>query len=295
MAHNMDYDTPLVISYENDMKSNSHSQLFKKTLERHKWDFMFVGEGTKWEGFKTRILGYYNILQTLSEEKLVVLSDARDVVCLRDSQLFHDLVKNVIDTKIIISAECFLNGHLNWSEEEIAEANTKNPNSFYNGILLNEYWSFYNKKDDLPMRKYLNAGLIVGKVKHLQKAFKWLVDNHYNDDQLGFANYANKYPELVHLDHEAVILHSSTGFVCGSLYHYPTQSKDAPTFTELFGLSCYFLHIPGLNGSQGQLNVYKVIYNIMNDDMIKSDMFSLYNITFKSNRGSFYKTNKINN
>lgn len=286
-------NNPIVISYENDLSNNINSQLFKKTLEKHKWDFKFIGENTKWEGFKTRINGYYNFLQTFPEDKIVILSDARDVFCLRDSQLFFEKIENIINDKIIISAECFLLGHLNWNEEEIKAAEAKDPNHFFQGVPLNSYWAYHNKTNNLPFRKYLNAGLIVGKAKNLLRAFKWIFDNNYNDDQLGLANYTNKYPELVHLDYEANILHTSTGFVCGGLYKYSIQNKDIPMFTELLGLSSYFLHIPGIIGSKGQKYIYNIIYNLLDNNIIDNDMFSMYNFDYKDSNGTFYKINNI--
>ena len=253
-------DNPLVISYENNLHTNVNSQLFKKTLEKYNWDFVFIGENTEWVGFKNRMLGYYNFLTTLPDNKLVVLTDARDVFCLRDSTDFISKIKDIVNDKIIISAECFLHGHINWNDQQMLTAINSNNNFFWQGIPLNNYWTYYNKTANLPIRKYVNAGLMIGKVKHLITAFKWILDNNYSDDQLGFANYTNKYPELVYLDYNIQFLHTSTGFVNGCLYDYSTQQQDIPTFAELFGLSTYFLHIPGITISKGQKKIYQIIF-----------------------------------
>lgn len=275
---NLHDDIPLVVSYENDLNNNSNSQTFKKTLEKHNWDFVFIGEGKKWSGFIDRINGYYTFLQSLQENKIIILSDARDAFCLRDSSFFLEQTKQIIDNKIIISAECFLLGQMNWNDKEILKAKLSNPNFFYQGIPLDKYWLFYNKTNDLPLRKYVNSGLIIGRVKNLINAFKWILDNNYTDDQLGFANYTNNFPELVYLDYDANILHTSTGFVNGCLYNYRSQNKDIPTFTELFGFSTYFLHIPGIINSKGQKKIYEIISTILNNNIIDNDMFSLYDI-----------------
>lgn len=274
-------DIPLVISYETDL-SNNNAQIFRKTLEKHNWDFRFIGGETKWIGVKDKIIGYYNFLQTIPKNKIVILSDSRDVFCLRDSALFVEQIKNIVDKQIIISAECYLLGHMNWNDAEILNAKSNYPNFFFQGIPINKYWEHYNKLDDLPSRKYVNSGLIVGKVINLTNAFKWIIDNNYTDDQLGFANYTNNYSELVYLDYEANILHTSTGFVNGCFYDYNIQSKDVVTFTELFGLSSYFLHIPGINNSKGQKKIYDVVTRILIDNIIDKDMFSIYGIKYKS-------------
>lgn len=290
---NNNIDKPIVLSYEND-PTNINSLLFKKTLENNNWDFKFVGQGTVWKGFRDRIIGYYEELSIYSDNKIIILSDARDVFCLRKPDFFIENIKNIIENKIIISSELFLCGHINWSDKQIEEALEKDKDFFWQGIPLNNYWDYYGKKDNLPIRKYLNAGLIIGRCKMLKQVFKWLIDNNFSDDQLGFANYANKFPELVYLDYDATYLHTSTSFVNGSLYKYDTQRLDSPTFTELFGLSSYFLHIPGSNTSKGQKQMYDCLYKLFDTNAIKS-MFSLYGVSQHcnfDNKNIYFITNE---
>jgi len=278
---NIDFDNldiPLVISYENDI-SNKNSELFKKTMEKNNWQHMFTGQGSKWNGFRDRINGYYKELELLNDNKIVVLSDARDVFCLKKPDFFIQNIKDIINTQIIISSELFLASHINWTDKQISNALAKDPFKFFQGIPLDNYWKFYKKQDDLPYRKYLNAGLIIGKASLLKKAFKWLIDNNFEDDQLGFCNYANQFPELVYLDYDANFLHTSTGFVNGSLYNHNIQLKDTPSFVELCGLSTFFLHIPGINGSLGQKYIYNFLYEVFNKNMLDKSMFEVYNIS----------------
>ena len=107
-------DIPIVISYEND-STNKNSILFKKTLENNGWDFKFIGEGVKWNGFRDKILGYYNEIDNeinnYHDDKVIILSDARDVFCLRNNDFFFEKVKDIIENKIIVSAELFLIGN----------------------------------------------------------------------------------------------------------------------------------------------------------------------------------------
>lgn len=123
-------DIPLVISYETNLHTNLNSQMFKNTLEKYNWDFVFIGENEEWIGFKHKIIGYYNFLHTISDNRIVVLSDSRDAVCLRDPTDFIDKIKDIVNEKIIISAECFLHGHINWNEEQILNAINSNNNFF---------------------------------------------------------------------------------------------------------------------------------------------------------------------
>lgn len=273
-----DITKPLVISYENNLKKNQNAQMFKKTLDKYKWDYEFIGEGVSWKGFDDKLIGYYNFLtnKSLPDDKIVLLSDSRDVFCLRSPELFIKNVKQ-LDNKIIISTELFLIGHMNWTDKQISDSISKNPTFFCQGVPLNDYWKFHGKQENIPHRKYLNSGLIVGKVSMLKNALKWIIENKYNDDQLGFCKYTIQFPELVHLDHEATILHTTTAFVQGSFYNHEVQCKDMPSFSELSGLSSYFLHIPGINYSKGQKYIYSVIYNLFNNNSIET-MFDLYNL-----------------
>ena len=275
-------DKPLVISYEND-KTNNNSLLFKKSLERNNWDYLFVGQGEKWNGFKNKINGYYNILQKLPQDKIVLLSDSRDVFCLRSPKHFlQHLNENLhLKEQILVSAEIFLVGHMNWTEEIISNYLKKNnktyDNVFWQGIPLNNYWTFHNKQNDLPLRKYVNSGLIVGKVSNLLKMWKWILDNDIQDDQLGVAKYTETFPQFIKLDDEASILHTSGYGVNGGLYNMEKQKYDSPTFSELLGMSSYFLHIPGINISKGQKHIYTLIQEMFENEKMTS-MGSLYNI-----------------
>jgi hypothetical protein len=283
---------PLLVSYENNMENTENSLLFKKTLETNNWEYMFIGEGTKWSGFKDKIINYYICLQNLPEEKIVVFSDSRDVFCLRSPLTFVEYIKSIINSnKIIVSAEMFLIGHMDWPENEIEKCLSKDENFFWQGVPLNKYWTYYNKLDNLPLRKYVNSGLIIGKVKDLCNVLKWIIDQNYTDDQLGIANYLNTFPELVELDYNASILHTSTYGVNGGLYDIERQKHDAPTFSELFGMSAFFLHIPGLNGSKGQKYLYETIKKMTELEIIKlnNEIYNLYGVKEKSDFNYYIK------
>lgn len=269
---------PLVISYENDMANNQNSQFFKETLEKCGWEYLFIGEGEMWDGFKTKINGYYNCLLNLPSEKIVVLSDSRDVFCVRSPFYYMEHTKEILNTQILISTEMFLLGHMNWTENIIEKYKSNDLNYFWQGIPLDKYWNHYGKTDNLPLRKYVNSGLISGKVENLLKAFKWIIEQNINDDQLGFSEYTNNFPELVSLDYNAKILHTSTFGVNGGLYDIEEQYKDSPTMSEILGMSSYFLHIPGINISKGQKYIYHLVKKQIGETEGPNYMFRLYGI-----------------
>jgi len=268
---------PIVISFESNFKENKNSKLFMQTLENHNWDYLFIGEGIKWEGFQTKIQNYHNHLQKIPENKIVILSDARDVFCTRSPESFINAIKNIIDidSKILISAESFLLGFIDYTDEEYHALHNKNPNHFCQGIPLKKYWEHHNI-NPLPIRKYVNSGLITGTAKNLLKAFEWIIANNFKDDQHGFSHYTNEFPEKVYLDHSAEILHTSTFGVCGG-FNSVKQKYDSPTFAEILGMSSYFLHIPGLNISKGQLCIYNFTADLIKQTTINK-LADLYNL-----------------
>jgi len=263
-------DKPLVISLENNYKENKNSQTYEQTLKNKKWDYVFIGEGVKWCGFITKINTYFEHLKTLHPEKIVVLTDSRDVFCVREPNNFIDDINNLtnINDKIIISSEIFLLGQMDWSDESIKKELEKDKNYFFQGIPIKKYWEHYNKLYNIPLRKYVNSGLIIGKVKNLINAFEWMIINKFNDDQLGLSNYANNFPQLVYLDFDANLLHTSCFGVDGGLYDVK-QKFDSPTLAELFGFANYFLHIPGINISKGQKYMYEYL-----TELIKNNSFA---------------------
>ena len=237
-------EEPLVITYDNNPTENTKT--FLKSLEKNKWKYNLIGEGEKWEGWITRLIAYKKCLATIPDEQLVVLSDARDVLCLRGPKAFTKGF-NSFNKDIVVSMELLCNGHFD-----------QNPDLCYTLCRpLTEYWK-HHSITKLPDRKYANNGLVAGRAKALKTYFDWVFENKYTDDQLALGLYINKYPDLVGLDINANLLHSSTFGVNAGIQSIHIQKQDSPTFAELFGRAAFFLHVPGCNG-KGQAVVYEYV------------------------------------
>lgn len=274
---NDDISIPLVISYETNLEQNVNAQCFRQTLDNNNWQYVFLNISKKFNGVIDKIKGYLMFLNTLPNNKIVILSDARDVFCCRSPigfiEGFNHLTNNDND-KILVSTEMFLLRHMNWTEEEINKKKAEDPNYFFQGIPINNYWA-YHKIDTLPFRKYVNSGLISGKVSKLKELFKWILDNNYTDDQLGVSEYTNNFPNLVHLDTNAELLHTSGFGVNGGAYNIHIQKLDAPSFSELFGCSSFFLHIPGIEGIKGQKVCYNCVKKCIQDNISLSHVYGI--------------------
>ena len=267
-------DIPLLLSYETDMINNSNAKIFELTLKNNKWQYKFIGNKNKWINVMDKLKGFYEYLAKLHPEKIVILSDSRDVVCCRSPKNFMDDYNTLSNNKVMISAELFLQGAMEWetNEQYISgipldtywkKNSIDNLTIFEQGIPLHKYWKYLNiEKPNIPSRQYVNSGLIAGKACMLRDAIKWIIDNNYQDDQLGLAKYANEFPENIYLDINAEVLHSSGFGVYAGLYNKSIQKIDSPTFAELFGRSAYFLHIPG-QVIKGQQVIYKTLTNMI--------------------------------
>jgi hypothetical protein len=235
---------PLLVTYDN--APNDNTRYFIKTLETQGWSYKLIGVGEKWGSWPTRMRAYRDFLCTLDDEQLVVLSDARDVVCVRGPKAF---VKgfNTFKKDMVVSMELLCGGKLN-------------PPEIFNCVQcipLTAYWR-HHKVDPLPCRKFVNNGLVSGRAKALKACLNWIIDNNYVDDQLGLGAYMNAFPDRVAADVNADILHTTNFGVNAGIQSIHVQKHDSPTFAELFGRGAFFIHISGLGG-KGQLVMYKFV------------------------------------
>jgi hypothetical protein len=245
-------EKPLVISYDNEIKDETNR--FITTLENNNWDYMIVGKGEKWYDFITKIVAYNTILKTLPDDKIVILSDARDVYCCRNPKKFIEEY-NIFNGKTIVSTELFISGVLDSNKAK----------HFNKGVPVINYWN-YHKITNLPNTKYVNSGLIAGKVSNLIEQTNWQISyaikNNIRSDQLVLTHYINEFPDKIILDTDAIILHTSTFGVNAGIQNMHIQKQDSPTFAEFYGRSAFFLHIPGTM-NKGQKEIYDMCWKFI--------------------------------
>lgn len=246
------YMEPLLISYEND-NTNSNTQDFVDTLNCHKWNYHILGNGEKWINFiENKIKSSLNCLKTIHPKQVVVISNARDVVCLRKPSNFINEFKKY-DKKIVVSMELFAEGLMDYDPNK----------SYFQVTWIEKYWKHYNIDHTKIMRKFVNSGLVSGYAEDLITCFQWMIDNDYTDDQKGLGAYMNEFPELFYADIDADILHTMGAFVNAGLREKNIQNQDAVTLLELTGIKSYFIHIPGIGISKGQELAYNEIKKIL--------------------------------
>lgn len=245
-----DANAPLVVAIET-CDSNPNTANFIKSLELNDWDYEIIGSGHTWSGMYDKIILNHKYLQTADPEKLIVLSDARDVFCVRTPQYFKDVFDN-FKKPLVASMEIFCQSHP--YDVDLSES--------WQCVPLNKYWAYTGVNPTEIKRKYVCAGLLAGKAKHLLEFFEWVIKSKWKDDQAALGEYANTFPERIAVDVDARLLHNSEyGVNIGLQTH--KQWSDSPSIAELTGRLNYFLHIPGIEKSIGQRKIYDLVKTLI--------------------------------
>lgn len=243
-----DSEIPIVITYDNAPTESTRK--FIETLERNRWKYTLIGGGEVWKDFTNKLNGYRDAVAALSPETLVVLSDARDVLCVRGPKAFAKAFRT-FGKELLASTELFCDGKLDV------------PSDFkcFQSAPLNEYWRHCGVTS-LPDRKFVNSGLIAGEAKAVLAFLEWSIQGKFTDDQYALCSYVNTFPAKIALDVEAAVLHTTTFGVNAGIQSIHVQKKDSPTFAELFGRGAFFLHVPGLK-NKGQRIIYDSLVRVI--------------------------------
>jgi hypothetical protein len=233
-----DTTIPLVIGNDMNLEKESY---FLNSLTKHNWEYAILSSDNKWQAYK-------EFLDTLPDDKLVVISDIRSVICCRSSKQFMKGFQSK-QRGILTSMDVLCHAKF---ETDVARGQC---------IPLHKYWQ-ENKRDKTPLRKFVNGGLICGNASFLRKLFTWSLRQTNCSDQMLYANYMNAYPSEVYADDKAEILHSSSYALNGALFSHEYQIQDSPNMAELFGHGAFFLHIPNLEDN-GQKTIYKYVKAVL--------------------------------
>jgi hypothetical protein len=255
-----DADTPFVLTYDNELPPSA--QFYAQTLKEHGWDYAIVGKGQPWTGWKARAQAYKAVLETVDPTRIVVLSDARDVICLRSAQTFKGAFE-ACKAHMLVSTELSAGGVIGVPSKE----------EKYNVTPLNAYWKHHGILD--PTRPYVNAGLICGRVYAVLQYLNWFIQSSHTDDQKALGDYMNRHPDRVTADMHADVLHTTNCGINGGAQDVQLQAKDSPSLAELCGRGAFFLHVP--NGvSKGQSYVYEHVCKMLQAGVNESSANAVY-------------------
>lgn len=240
---------PIVLSYDNAPTENT--LFFEDTLKKNKWEYKLIGKGDVWKGWPTRTRAYKAALDSMYDDQVVVISDARDVICMRSPRAFMEAFAE-FGTDIVASSELFCEGRED--PDERPEVHTQ-------CMPLRAYWK-HRGFETPPDRQFINAGLLCGKAKALRAFYAWALEKGFVDDQLALGSYALAYPDRILCDHEAKLLHTTNFGVNAGIQSIKKQARDSPSFAEMYGRGAFFLHIPGCV-NKGQKEVYESVKRLV--------------------------------
>jgi len=214
------------------------------TARRVGWDVRMLGLAVPQAfNFQLRMRMYADTLRSERRDRLVVLSDANDVLVLRSPAAFADaFAKTARDARLLASMELICFGRFSEPPNGVGEGNC---------VVLKEYWDA--RGGTRPPRQFVNAGLVAGAAGDLLDWLEWSLARDEYDDQMALARYMNAHPDRVAADVDADVLHSSVFAVTSGLSAPRHQCHDAPTYADTLGCGAFFLHIPGTSPTQAAL------------------------------------------
>lgn len=151
-----------------------------------------------------RIKFYYDTLLKNDNESIIIFVDSFDVIATRSQEFLLETF-DCFHKPIVIGAEWYCGSSKNCAK-------------------IDNVWKSYRLA---PYRQYANAGCVMGKVKYLKEMYGWILNSHFEDDQLALSNW-------IQLNYENVAIDS------GSSIFY-----NCHIFDGNFDTSSYFTHFPG--------------------------------------------------
>jgi len=237
------------------------------------WPVVVVGKGEPWPHMNVKAQLLADGLRALlnagrSRDDLVVVSDARDVLCTRRPDDMREAYWEAGRPPIWASAEMLCNSRLQWYAEDGDGVGSQcfDPS---------RYWAARGGRPPRCMRPFVNAGLVLGRLGALHDMWAWSASAKVarpvlGDDQYALGAWATEHPQDVVLDVDARVLHTSTSgayFGLLTLGEKPlcerdrawaaTQADDAWNYNELCGRSSFFTHFPGIEQHSMQRMSYE--------------------------------------
>lgn len=185
------------------------SQYLIKSAQRFKYPLTFAGNGEVYEGHGKKINKLKEFCETQNPEQIILFLDAYDTVFIRP---YKDFIKAInffdLDNKVIFNSErnC-------WPDAELAP--------------------WYKEKYTKNSYKFLNSGVVLGKVKNILKIIPETVPNIFDDQR--YYTYYQVYEDtnnLIDLDFDCSLFNTlafsvkSIGF--DGEFIYNTETKNSP-------------------------------------------------------------------
>ena len=202
-----------VVMYETDL-DNENLKALKHTLQKNAYEFKVLTD-KKWNGFGGKIKKIAKYLKSIDPERIVVVCDARDVLCVNHGSktLLKKFSEEIKSPKIVISTEIGCCVKSNFKPGEYRTSNGKVLRRTFATSDENEenHWKKMFKiraenhkvKHEISSKQsiYLNAGIYMGRAKDILKIYGLMSIADKEDDQLIMSEIFNHHPHRFHLDY----------------------------------------------------------------------------------------------
>ena len=193
------------------------------------WEHIVIGKDLPWKGWKTRTKAIIDYLTGLDKKsELIVLCDAFDVLCLRDSEQFEQIFSE-FKTNVVVSAESICN-----------MSNCFSPTQFWNA------------RNITSKNKYCCAGLVCGYADALLNMYQFVLN--YEDDQIGIGHFMNEQVNAISLDTEHQLFFNDN---YGSMEYKLLENNSIEYENKI--IQPFFIHFPGMN-ILGSIRIFHPFY-----------------------------------
>lgn len=187
--------------------------------------FSVVGQNEKWINFKIRTIKYRDhLLRLQNPERIVAVTDCYDVLVIGDIK--ETIGKFLKIDRIVMGAErmCF-----------DGQCYPDQPSS--------------KQIDNISSHKYVNAGVVIGRVKELIFMYNYMIDlmneTKTDDDQWAMGAFASHFPEKCFIDHSSELVGNFNPFCWHDFNENPITKRIQRTYT---GATPCFIHTPASFG-----------------------------------------------
>jgi len=217
------------ITYETnpeiDIKNQGSHDKLKKTADKFGWKLRSFGKGKAWKGFTSKWISVKRSIRNLPDSDIVVVTDARDVLCLKGQTGFSTILRKLDKNgkRVVFSSEqaCCVQvmkenpigtfvkkggrRSRSWAVPEWKEAD----------YAIEKSWvDAYQKRQKVSSFKVLNAGMACGRVKAWKKALGAISPLKHGDDDQAVWSDAFMNTNYIALDYNQELL-SNTNILRG--------------------------------------------------------------------------------
>lgn len=209
------------------------------TLKKSGFEYNILGVGEKWGGWRHRMQSYRDAAAKIAASgpaALAVCMDAYDALAVRpnspNSRQTLQTIFSGFGKPLVLSLEQECMG---------------------NCLPIKDWWNHEGQKYLIngvpPKERYVNGGLVIGYAWAVADLYNWMLENGFEDDQIGLAKYALAHPRGWVPDVDGKIFRNR-------VYGAQIGKED------LDGRGCFFAHYPGMrdwNGTAYDETVRKIL------------------------------------